>query len=84
MCDEKRESLWFAGGDGGHVNCVRLGSIQLQREAGDLGWDPENGRTSLGDLTCQQTGDVQGFSDDWQGTLSHGEIRDLHAAKLCL
>lgn len=30
------------------VNCVRPGSVQLQREAGELGWHPTNGGTSLG------------------------------------
>ena len=33
-----------AGDNGGQVNYVRPGTIQLEREAEDLGWDPENGR----------------------------------------
>lgn len=37
----------LADGDSGQVNCVSPGSIQLQREAGDLGQDLENGRRSL-------------------------------------
>ena len=61
------------------VNDIKPVSVQLEKEAGDLGWDPENGRTSLGTSVVLTDSVVPaGETQSWgNSTFSHRHIVTL-------